>query len=148
MDDLSPEPSKVRAESIIGWRKVTGCLMFVGHFPRKSPVISGSLAENDLRLEASYESSPPCRQTPYTFNHPIECLKSQVIFRKRATNYRALSLKIGLRLLVCALLTPSILNSQPHTPCRFEWLWLHLKPYTLNPHICVFDLICFYYWKQ
>jgi len=32
-----------------------------GHFPQKGPNISGSFAERDLQLKASYASSPPCR---------------------------------------------------------------------------------------
>jgi len=36
--------------SATGWRRSIGCLIFIGHFPRKSPVSGGSVAKNDLNV--------------------------------------------------------------------------------------------------
>jgi len=66
------------------WRRIIGCLIFTGQFPKNSLIISGSFAENDLRLQAPYESSPPCIVGSYGVASVSRIDKITGLFRKRA----------------------------------------------------------------
>jgi len=82
-----------------GWRRPLGCLICIGLFPQKSLIFSGSCADIDLQLKGSYGSTPlcSCAEIPHrgydslhNLVYTLAMLSSKVIFRKRATNYRAL----------------------------------------------------------
>ena len=45
------------------WRRIIGCLIFIGLFLQKSPVISGSVVERDLEVKASSALSPSCMRS-------------------------------------------------------------------------------------
>ena len=43
-----------------GWQRLMGSLIFIGHFPQKWSISSGSFVENNLQLRGSYESWITC----------------------------------------------------------------------------------------
>ena len=56
-----------------GGRRPIGCLIFIGHFPHKSPILRGSFVKIHLQLEAAYGSSPPCNMQSYIHAYLCVC---------------------------------------------------------------------------
>jgi len=72
-----------------GWPRPIGYLICIGHFPKKSPIIGGSSAENDLQSKASYGSWPPCTAC-CTTHHPVQHAAPHIARITRETRYSTL----------------------------------------------------------
>ena len=120
-----------------GWRRPIWCLIIISHFLQKSPIISGSFAKNDPQLKASYDFTLKwCYKLTTNctgWRRPIGCLKLQVIFRKRATNYGALSRKMTYK-------HKASYGSSP--PCK-GILWVFA---TLYAYICIWIRCTWVQW--
>ena len=73
-----------------GWRRPIGCLIVIGHFLEKSPIIGGSLAENDLQLQTS--SARPYESCKIFMGRPRQNVFSNLVHRQ----YKSFSTEIFL----------------------------------------------------
>jgi len=121
------------------WQRLVGCLIFICHFSyflQKSLINGGSFAENVLQLKASYGSSPPCTGLSATgWQRSIGCLKLQVIFRIRATNYRALLRKMTYKDMVFYDSTPPCTDSETSLFCFASTGLFHVA--SIRLFVCV-----------
>jgi len=111
-----------------GWCRVIGCLVFIGHFPQKSPIIRGSFAKNDRQLEASCGSSPPCMMewvSCHTHESAISliCMSHATKMNKPCHTYEWVMSHVGMSRVHICMRHATRMNESCHT---YEWVMWHI----------------------
>ena len=81
----------------MGWPRPAGCLICIGHFPQKSPIIGGSFAKRDLELAANnslfFVLTNILKSQSHLYSNLLllsDAVPLQILFRKRARKLVAL----------------------------------------------------------
>jgi len=53
------------------YRRLMGCLIIIPHFPHRSLIMSGSFAENDLQIKASFSADKDLQLKASNLHHPL-----------------------------------------------------------------------------
>ena len=139
------------------WRKRIGCRIFIAHFPKKSPMISGSFAETDWQFKVSYTSSPPLlvyahvpteresekerkreEKGEFLIEGPCRCPPKSCQYCSPTSLY---IVPIPNFALPIAAKKPRQLLQKSPMYCRQRALWMPLNPCTLPPHTITYYYI-------
>jgi len=117
-----------------GWRRLIGSPKLQIIFHKRATKYRSFLRKMTYKDKGSYESSPPCttqqdgKEPLFAGSRrPIGCLKMQVIFRERATNYRALLQKMTYKDKAFYASSPPCYTTIIHAQAHFLYISLSLS---------------------
>ena len=108
------------------WRPIE-CLILIGHFLQKSPIIGGCFAERDLQVEASCAFSPPCNVQVH-----VQSWRSRIDVCDVMRNTFVSSVVLHLK---NAAHTHTNVTSHTHKMCVAHVTHTHTHK-SILPHIC------------